>query len=82
MGIATTQVLERLGHTVGFLEVQTCCGQMYFNTGYQYETIPLVRHFVEVFGTAEVIIAPSTSFVGMVRAISIRKLPRSRVTQH
>jgi L-lactate dehydrogenase complex protein LldF len=28
VGIATTQLLERLGHTVDFPEAQTCCGQM------------------------------------------------------
>ena len=67
VGIATTQVLERLGHTVDFPEAQTCCGQMHFNTGYQHETIPLMRHFVEVFSNAEVIVAPSASCVGMVR---------------
>jgi L-lactate dehydrogenase complex protein LldE len=67
VGIATTQLLERLGHTVIFPEAQTCCGQMHFNTGYQQETIPLLRHFVEVFSTAEVIVAPSASCVGMVR---------------
>jgi L-lactate dehydrogenase complex protein LldE len=67
VGIATTRLLERLGHTVDFPEAQTCCGQMHYNTGYQREAIPLVRHFVEVFGTAEVIVAPSASCVGMVR---------------
>jgi len=67
VGIATTQLLERLGQTVDFPEAQTCCGQMHFNTGYQRETIPLLRHFVEVFDTAEVIVAPSASCVGMVR---------------
>jgi L-lactate dehydrogenase complex protein LldE len=67
VGIATTRLLERLGHTVEFPETQTCCGQMHYNTGYQRETIPLVRHFVEAFGTAEVIVAPSASCVGMVR---------------
>ena len=66
-GIATTRLLERLGHTVDFPEAQTCCGQMHYNTGYQREAIPLVRHFVEVFGDAEVIVAPSASCVGMVR---------------
>lgn len=69
VGIATTHVLERLGHTVIFPEAQTCCGQMHFNTGYQRETIPLVRHFVEVFGDAEVVVAPSASCVGMVREL-------------
>src|ERR1700742_3207252 len=68
-GKAVVNVLERLGHTVTFPEAQTCCGQMHFNTGYQRETIPLVRHFVEVFGDAEVIVAPSASCVGMVREL-------------
>ena len=67
VGIATTRLLERLGHTVAFPEAQTCCGQMHYNTGYQREAIPLVRHFVETFGDAEIIIAPSASCVGMVR---------------
>ena len=67
VGIATTQLLERLGLTVDFPEAQTCCGQMHFNTGYQREAIPLIRHFIEVFSTAEVIVAPSASCVGMVR---------------
>ena len=67
VGITTTRLLERLGHTVEFPEAQTCCGQMHYNTGYQREAIPLVRHFVEVFETAEVIVAPSASCVGMVR---------------
>lgn len=67
VGIATTRLLERLGHTVEFPEAQTCCGQMHYNTGYQQETVPLVRHFVEVFSDAEVIVAPSASCVGMVR---------------
>ncbi len=67
VGIATTHLLERLGLTVDFPEAQTCCGQMHFNTGYQREAIPLVRHFIEVFSTAEVIVAPSASCAGMVR---------------
>jgi L-lactate dehydrogenase complex protein LldE len=40
---------------------------MHYNTGYQREAIPLVRHFVEVFADAEVIVAPSASCVGTVR---------------
>jgi L-lactate dehydrogenase complex protein LldE len=69
VGIATTHLLERLGHVVDFPEAQTCCGQMHYNTGYQREAIPLVRHFVEVFRDAEVIVAPSASCVGMVREL-------------
>ena len=66
-GRATVQLLERLGHTIDFPMEQTCCGQMHFNAGYQREAIPLVRHFVKVFGNAEVVVAPSASCVGMVR---------------
>jgi L-lactate dehydrogenase complex protein LldE len=66
-GRAMVRLLERLGHTIDFPLEQTCCGQVHFNTGYQRETIPLVRHFVEVFGRAETIVAPSASCVGMVR---------------
>ncbi len=69
VGVATTRLLERLGHTVDFPEAQTCCGQMHFNTGYQRESIPLVRHFVETFADAETIVAPSASCVGMVREL-------------
>jgi L-lactate dehydrogenase complex protein LldE len=68
-GRAVVRLLERLGHTVDFPLEQTCCGQMHFNTGYQRETIPLVRHFVEVFKAAEVVVAPSASCVAMVREL-------------
>ncbi|MGO8947681.1 MAG: (Fe-S)-binding protein [Ktedonobacterales bacterium] len=67
VGIATTQLLERLGVGVDFPEAQTCCGQMHYNTGYQLESMPLVRHFVDTFDEAELIVAPSASCVGMVR---------------
>ena len=66
-GKATVKLLERLGHEVDFPLEQTCCGQMHFNTGYQQESIPLVRHFVDVFADAEVVVAPSASCVGTVR---------------
>ena len=67
VGIATTRLLERLNLTVDFPEAQTCCGQMHYNTGYQREAIQLLRHFVDVFKDAEVIVAPSASCAGMVR---------------
>ena len=61
------RLFERLGHTVDFPMEQTCCGQMHYNTGYQEETIPLVKRFVDVFNDAEAIVAPSASCVGMVK---------------
>jgi L-lactate dehydrogenase complex protein LldE len=68
-GQATVEVLERLGHTVDFPLEQTCCGQMHFNTGYQRETIPLVRRFVEIFKDYEAVVSPSGSCAGMVREL-------------
>jgi len=61
------KLLERLGHEVDFPFEQTCCGQMHYNTGYQEEAIPLVKRFVDVFGEAEAVVAPSASCVGMVK---------------
>src|SRR4051794_17059996 len=66
-GKAVVKVLERLGQTVEFPEAQTCCGQMHYNTGYQREAIPIVRHFVDVFRDSEAVVSPSASCVGMVR---------------
>ncbi len=66
-GRSMVRLLERLGHTVDFPMAQTCCGQMHYNTGYQREALPLIRHFVEVFREAEIVVAPSASCVGMVR---------------
>lgn len=66
-GKAVVTVLERLGHTVDFRDAQTCCGQMHYNTGYQKEALPLLRHFLKVFEDAEVICVPSSSCVAMMR---------------
>jgi L-lactate dehydrogenase complex protein LldE len=66
-GRAVVKILERLGHSVEFPMDQTCCGQMHYNTGFQLEAIPLVKRFVEVFESAEVVVSPSASCVGMVR---------------
>src|SRR5690349_11810680 len=66
-GRAVVAVLERLGHTIEFRQAQTCCGQMHYNTGYQAEAMPLMRHFLEVFRDDETICIPSSSCVAMIR---------------
>ena len=68
-GQAMVSLLERLGHSVEFPMAQTCCGQMHYNTGYQREAVPLVRHFVEVFRDAEIVVSPSASCVGMIHEL-------------
>ena len=37
--IATVELLERLGCRVEFPEEQTCCGQIFTNTGYYDEAM-------------------------------------------
>ncbi|MGD0498218.1 MAG: (Fe-S)-binding protein [Bryobacteraceae bacterium] len=66
-GKAVVRVLERLGHRVEFRREQTCCGQMHYNTGYQRDAVPMMRHFLKVFRDAETICAPSASCVAMIR---------------
>lgn len=64
---ATVTLLERLGHTVSVPLQQTCCGQMHFNTGYQTECLPMLDSMLAAFETAEVVVSPSASCVGMMR---------------
>lgn len=65
-GKAVVHVLERLGHAVHFDLEQTCCGQMHYNTGYQEETIPLVKRFTDQFENAEAVVIPSASCAAMI----------------
>jgi L-lactate dehydrogenase complex protein LldE len=66
-GKSVVRVLERLGHSVDFPPQQTCCGQMHWNTGYQREAVPIIRHFLNVFRDSELICIPSSSCVAMIR---------------
>lgn len=64
---AVVRLLERLGVRVEFPQAQTCCGQMFTNTGYADEAIDGVRRFVDVFAEYDAVVAPSGSCVGSVR---------------
>jgi L-lactate dehydrogenase complex protein LldE len=66
VGIAITQVLERLGYDVDFPEAQTCCGQPAFNSGYTDEARKIARHFLDVFRDSEYIVVPSGSCTSMI----------------
>src|SRR5690625_4875691 len=65
-GKAVVYLLEPPGHAVASRLLQTCCGQVPYNTGYQVEAIPLVQRCIKVFGGAEVIVAASASCVAMI----------------
>jgi L-lactate dehydrogenase complex protein LldE len=78
-GIATVEVLERMGCEVVFPEEQTCCGQMHANSGYREQALPLVRRFARAFGEAGVdaVVSPSGSCAAMVRDGYPRLVPET-----
>ncbi|ARQ71923.1 (Fe-S)-binding protein [Streptomyces marincola] len=66
-GQAVVSLLRRLGVEVEFPQAQSCCGQPQFNTGYRWETEPLVRRFAAAFEGFDHIVTPSGSCAAMVR---------------
>ncbi|MEX3551541.1 (Fe-S)-binding protein [Corynebacterium sp. LK2537] len=66
---ATALILSRLGHEVVFPEEQTCCGQMHVNTGYQEETLGMIRTYADAFADPSIdyVVSASGSCVGAVR---------------
>jgi L-lactate dehydrogenase complex protein LldE len=67
VGVAVTSVLERFGCEVIFPGGQTCCGQPFYNNGYQAEARELARRWVEKFERYDHIVTPSASCCAMVR---------------
>lgn len=67
VGLATVEVLERLGVDVDFPTQQTCCGQPMANTGCQSDTRPLAERFLAIFRDYPYVVCPSGSCVAMVR---------------
>jgi L-lactate dehydrogenase complex protein LldE len=61
-------ILERLGVVVEFPQEQTCCGQPFFNSGYQSEARKVALNWLRTFGkNASPIVSPSGSCIDMVR---------------
>src|SRR5258708_7722780 len=67
VGIATLQLLERLGLNVGYPLNQTCCGQPMANSGDEVNSAPAEHLFVENFKEYDLIIGPAGSCVKQVR---------------
>ncbi len=63
VGIATLELLERLGVTVSYPEKQTCCGQPMANAGFEHLTGACNDHFIENFSGYDYIVSPSGSCV-------------------
>ena len=66
VGMATLEILERLGCEVEFPEEQTCCGQPMANTGCWAEARPLAERFIDLFRPYDAVVSPSGSCVAMV----------------
>ena len=67
VGVAVTKILEHFGCSVVFPREQTCCGQPFFNNGFQDEARELAKRFIRVFEGCEYIVTPSGSCCAMVR---------------
>jgi L-lactate dehydrogenase complex protein LldE len=74
VGLATADVLERLGVAVAFPEAQTCCGQPFANAGFEDEARALARRFVTAFEGFDRVVCPSGSCTAMVRHAFARLL--------
>lgn len=63
VGIATLQLLEKLGCDVAFPLEQTCCGQPMANSGFSSLSKGCDKNFVKNFAGFDYIVAPSGSCV-------------------
>jgi L-lactate dehydrogenase complex protein LldE len=67
VGIAVTKILEQFGCRVSFPEAQTCCGQPFFNNGFQEESRELAKRLTNIFKPFDYVVTPSGSCCAMVR---------------
>ncbi|MCU0322393.1 MAG: (Fe-S)-binding protein [Chitinophagaceae bacterium] len=67
VAFSMVKVLEKVGCTVLYNSNQTCCGQPAFNAGFWGEAKDVCKKFLQDFGTADYVVAPSASCVGFVR---------------
>ncbi|GAB3234089.1 (Fe-S)-binding protein [Algoriphagus aestuariicola] len=63
VGVASLELLEKLGCKVSYPMGQTCCGQPLANSGYERDTAGATRHFIELFKDFDYVVAPSGSCV-------------------
>jgi L-lactate dehydrogenase complex protein LldE len=61
VGIATWQLLQKLGLTVTYPTEQTCCGQPMANSGFEHLTKGTSRNFIQHFSSFDYIVCPSGS---------------------
>ena len=67
VGVATLELLEKLGCSVEYPLEQICCGQPMSNSGYQDDAAATEALFVRCFQDFDTIVGPSASCVHHVR---------------
>lgn len=67
VGIATFELLKKLGYDVVPPMGATCCGQPMANSGFEQEAKEVYRHFVNDFSEFDVVVMPSGSCTMHVR---------------
>ncbi|GAB3298341.1 (Fe-S)-binding protein [Hymenobacter tenuis] len=67
VGIASLQLLAKLGVNAEFPTQQTCCGQPMANSGCEQEAKPVYSHFVDTFQGYDYVVGPAGSCVYHVR---------------
>jgi len=67
IGVASRDCLSAASCEVVYDPAQTCCGQMFWNSGYPEHARDLARRFVRRFASADLVVGPSFSCVEMVR---------------
>jgi len=63
VGIATLELLEKLGCKVSYPQDQTCCGQPMANAGYERDTLGTSERFIDLFSEFDYVVAPSGSCI-------------------
>jgi L-lactate dehydrogenase complex protein LldE len=67
VGIATLELLEKLGLEVAYPLEQTCCGQPMANSGCEEDARKVYQKFVQNFSSFDYVVSPSGSCVYHVR---------------
>ena len=67
VGIATLELLEKLGIDVAYPLEQTCCGQPMANSGCEEDARKVYQKFVDNFSSFDYVVSPSGSCVYHVR---------------
>ncbi len=82
---AVVKVLRRLGCDVDFPREQTCCGQIFTNTGYFDEATTSVQTYLRAFEKYDYVVGPSGSCIGAIRhqhpMLARRLLERGEISE-